>query len=324
MLCLVQITLQLIHSATLLAVHVALLPNHPSWSLENVCTNAQRAIILCIITWHIVRATIPTTVMLAVQDTLQLMAPNKKTRPRRFVCPPKCKNSRYWRRVRNSARRSQRQLLCKLIMMLLRTHKRLYRLEVCLHTNSRMEQIQTLHTLMQTQSAGTIIRQCVETQLRGLYNLVKHLIPKNWTARNVSHTDMNNKMPQKGGGSKSKKADHDQNTDQNNMYNPFSRCGTEWLDSSQIQLSSLYLLHTQYVHAKHQNMWGATHTTVTNTHLIHQLRLAGRNNDLKDTVGIAQLLRDTFDRKGPCPAIVLGDGVTSRQYLSIPKQNPSL
>ena len=124
-------------------------------------------------------------------------------------------------------------------------------------------------------------------------------------------------MPQKGGGSKSKKADHDQNTDRSNIYNPFSRCGTEWLDSSQIQLSSLYLLHTQYVNAKHQNMWGATHTTVTNTHLIYQLRLlvAGRNHDLKDTVGVAQLLRDTFDRKGPCPAIVLGDGVHFRTIL---------
>ena len=176
----------IIHSATLLAVHVALLPNHPSWSLGNVCTSDQRAIIICIITRHIVRcrATIPTTeiIMLAFQYTLQLMAPNNKTKPRRFACPPKCKNGRYWRRVRNSARRSQRQLMCKLIVMLskvLRTHKRLYRLRVYLHTNSRMEQTQTLHMLMQTQSAGTVIRQCVEKQLRRLHNLVKHLIPKN-------------------------------------------------------------------------------------------------------------------------------------------------
>ena len=108
------------------------------------------------------------------------------------------------------------------------------------------------------------------------------------------------------------------------MYKAFSRCGTEWLDSNQILVSSLYLLHTQYVNAKHQNMWGITHTAVPNNHLIHQLRLAGRHNDLEDDVGTAQLLRDTFDREGPCPAIVLGDVLTSGQYLSTPGQNLSL
>ena len=69
------------------------------------------------------------------------------------------------------------------------------------------------------------------------------------------------------------------------------------------------------MNAQHQNMWGTTHTIVANTHLIHLLRLAGRNNDLKDTVGTAQLLRDTFDREEPCPAIAIGDDIHFRTIL---------
>ena len=135
------------------------------------------------------------------------------------------------------------------------------------------------------------------------------------TAKDKSRENDTYTKPQKGGGSSSNKAEHDTNPGRNNMYNPFSRCGTEWLDSSQIQLSSLYLLHTQHVNATHQNIWGITYAMATNTHFIHQLRLAGRNNDLKDTVDIAQLLRDTFDREGPCPAIAIGDNIHFRTVL---------
>ena len=50
------------------------------------------------------------------------------------------------------------------------------------------------------------------------------------------------------------------NPNPNDNYEPFSRCGTEWLDSNQILKCSLYLLHTQYQNAKHQNLYGLTHT----------------------------------------------------------------
>lgn len=75
------------------------------------------------------------------------------------------------------------------------------------------------------------------------------------------------------------------------------------------------MLHAKFQQAKHQNLQGTTHTTAANAQLIAKLREASTGNQLEDVVGIAQVLRDTLDPTGPCPAIVVGDGMHFRNVL---------
>lgn len=100
--------------------------------------------------------------------------------------------------------------------------------------------------------------------------------------------------------------------DQNENYNPFSRCGTEWLSSNQILKCSLYLLHTQYQDAKHQNIYGLTHKQCSNVEFLSWLGQAASNNKLDPSTCIAQALRDAMSTEGPCPARVIGDNTHFR------------
>lgn len=151
-----------LYTAIMFAVHGFLLPHHPSWNISTICVGIQKVLILCIMTWHSVGAINPVTkiIMQAVLDTLQLMAPNNKTSCRQPIhSPPKFRNGRYWRRIRYSKRRFQRQPLCKLMTFLSRINRKLYHLDVYLHTNCYMQHVYARDEMMQTQSV------CTTTQL---------------------------------------------------------------------------------------------------------------------------------------------------------------
>ena len=107
-----------VYTAILFIVHGFLLSHHPGWSIGTICADIQQVPILCIMTWHTVGSIMPLTkiIMQAMQDTLQLMAPNNKSSY--MHSPPKFRNGRYWRRIRYSKRRFQRQPLCKLTTLL--------------------------------------------------------------------------------------------------------------------------------------------------------------------------------------------------------------
>lgn len=99
------------------------------------------------------------------------------------------------------------------------------------------------------------------------------------------------------------------------MHTSFSRNGTEWLSSSQIERGLLYLLHTTYQQSKHHNAQGPTHLIATDVQLITKVNEASNSNQLEDNVGIAQVLRDTMKTDGPCPAIMFGDNQHFRNVL---------
>ena len=70
-----------IYDAILLAVHGFLQPRHPGCSFGITIIGTERALIFCTVTWHTLRATLPTTeaVMQAIQDTVQLIVPGSET-----------------------------------------------------------------------------------------------------------------------------------------------------------------------------------------------------------------------------------------------------
>ena len=151
----------------LFAVHGFSLPHRPGWNSGSICVGTQRILILCIMTWHTVGTIIPITkiIMQAVQDTLELMSPNKINCRRPMQSPPKFRNGRYWRRIHYPKRRFQNQPLYKLMTLLVLIHRKLYRLHVYLHTNCYMQHIYTMDTMMQTQSVCTITHLYMRKQL---------------------------------------------------------------------------------------------------------------------------------------------------------------
>ena len=118
-----------------------------------------------------------------------------------------------------------------------------------------------------------------------------------------------------GGGMKRKHSTTGEELDQNNLYTPFSRSAAEWLSSNQILKSTIYLRHTHYQQAKHQNMHGITHTTAKLPEFLLKLRQAASSDDLEDSICIGQTVRDTLDANGPCPAITFGDNAHFRNVL---------
>ncbi|KAL3155044.1 hypothetical protein ABBQ38_011564 [Trebouxia sp. C0009 RCD-2024] len=118
--------------------------------------------------------------------------------------------------------------------------------------------------------------------------------------------EINRETTQCGGGH-ANRLGGERNLDPNDNCEPFSRCGTEWLDSNQILKCSLYLLHTQYQGAKHQNIYGLTHTHSSNEEFLQKLGKAANNRRLDHSTCIAQAMRDAMSVDGPCPAVVVGD-----------------
>ena len=69
------------------------------------------------------------SIMLAVQQTIQLMMP-PKTRGYKTFAHPKLRCSRYWRRIRYKQRRHRSQTLYRLFMLLLCVLAKLYRFQL--------------------------------------------------------------------------------------------------------------------------------------------------------------------------------------------------
>ncbi len=116
-----------------------------------------------------------------------------------------------------------------------------------------------------------------------------------------------------GGGKKSE--EQRQTEADNETYLPFSTTD-EWLSNNHIMHCTLYLLHMHYPTATHQNMTGVTHSVVQRDELLFKIREASGQVFNTSVSDIAGTLRKTLSRDGPCPAIVVGDGIHWRTILT--------
>jgi hypothetical protein len=71
-----------------------------------------------------------------------------------------------------------------------------------------------------------------------------------------------------------------------------------------------------YPTATHQNMAGLTHSVVQRDELLFKIREASGQMPKTSVSDIAGTLRKTLFRDGPCPAIVVGDGIHWRIILT--------
>ena len=101
----------------------------------------------------------------------------------------------------------------------------------------------------------------------------------------------------------------------NETYLPFSTTD-EWLSNNHIMHCTLYLLHMHYPTATHQNMTGVTHSVVQRDELLFKIREGSGQVPKTSFSDIAGTLRKTLSRDGPCPAIVVGDGIHWRIILT--------
>ena len=116
-----------------------------------------------------------------------------------------------------------------------------------------------------------------------------------------------------GGRLKSEK--HRQNEADSDTYLPFSTT-REWLSYNHIMHCTVYLLHMQYPHAQHHNMTSVTHSVVQHNELLFKIRKASGHVPMTSLFDIAGTLRKTLSRDGPCPAIIVGDGIHWRIILT--------
>ena len=219
--------------------------------------------------------TVARTLVSIARPTMHQMMKSSSTVPR--FPHPKHANGRYWRRVRNRRRKMWKQVIALYVQL------------ITTDPNPIQDDSQSYQQHCSTSSKDTTHQYTTPPS-----------------------TESQHTCQQWGGGTK---RSHTDSYDCSSIYTPFSKTGTEWLSSNQIERGLLYLLHAKFQQAKHQNLQGTTHTTAANAQLIAKLREAGSGNQLEDVVGIAQVLRDTLDPTGPCPAIVVGDGVHFRNVL---------
>ena len=93
----------------------------------------------------------------------------------------------------------------------------------------------------------------------------------------------------------------------NNTFKPFSSSGKQLLHAEEVQKCILYLQHTYYNQAKHLSPGELTHEAGGTCQMQTNFSKAGSTEPPVSCAEISQTFRDSLQRSGPSPVVVLSD-----------------
>ena len=239
----------------------------------------------------------------AVQQSLQMITPmNMGSREK--ASPPRCRNGRYWRRIRYTKRRSKKQPLYKLLVLLSATHRQLCRFQKWLEpqpclSSSNIQPATKDAVLFEQEDQRQAKRQ--EGSKQGIFAPTRAADSAQYGGgKGNTLNALWNKL-------RKTKTETQQLTTPD-LFNPNGR---DWLNAHQISSCLTLLLHTKYMSAVHQAAIGSAHMVCSDRTLKVLLHDASQSS-LPAHADFTKVLVDSCSTEGPCPSIVIGDNLHFR------------